>query len=93
MVKKKDGGWRFGVDYRSLNKITIPDKFPTLLLMSCWMTWGAAIFSKLDMKFGYHQNRMKENNTPKTAFRTHEGHYELVVMSHKCTFYFPTINE
>jgi hypothetical protein len=81
-MEKKDGRQRMCVDYRSLNEVTIENKYPLLRIEDLFdQTKGASVFSKIDLRSGYHQLKIRESDIPKTAFRTRYGLYEYIVMS------------
>jgi len=81
LVKKKDGSSRLCVDYRQLNKLTIKNKYPLPRINDLMdHLHDAAVFSKIDLRSGYHQIRVKSDDVQKTAFRSKYGHYKYVVM-------------
>ncbi|GJU06524.1 putative reverse transcriptase domain-containing protein [Tanacetum coccineum] len=79
-VKKKDGSFRMCIDYRELNKLTVKNCYPLLRINDLFdQLQGSSIYSKIDLRSGYHQLRVREQDIPKTAFRTRYGHFEFQV--------------
>ena len=79
--RKKDGSLRLCIDYREINKVTIKNKYSLLRINDLFdQLPGSAIFSMIDLRSGYHQLKISEEDVPKTAFHTRDGHYELLVM-------------
>jgi hypothetical protein len=80
-ARKKNGSWRMCIDYRALNKITIKDKFPLPRAEDLFdQVHGAKFFTKIDLRWGYHQIKIKASDVTKTAFRTPLGSFEWLCM-------------
>ncbi|GKE29832.1 putative reverse transcriptase domain-containing protein [Tanacetum coccineum] len=80
-VKKKDGSFRMCIDYRELNKLTVKNRYPLPRIDDLFdQLQGSSVYSKIDLRSGYHQLRIREEDIPITAFRTRYGHYEFQVM-------------
>ncbi|GJY27797.1 putative reverse transcriptase domain-containing protein [Tanacetum coccineum] len=80
-VKKKDGSFRTCIDYRELNKLTVKNRYPLPKIDDLFdQLQGSTVYSKIDLRSGYHQLRVRDEDIPKTAFRTRYKHYEFQVM-------------
>ncbi|GJY21873.1 putative reverse transcriptase domain-containing protein [Tanacetum coccineum] len=80
-VKKKNGSFRMCIDYRELNKLTVKNRYPFPRIDGLFdQLQGSSVYSKIDLRSGYHQLRVREEDIPKTTFKTRYGHYEFQVM-------------
>jgi len=80
-IKKKDGSMRLCIDYRELNKVTIKNQYPLPRIDDLFnQLQGVSVSSKIDLRSGYHQLKIKQDDIPKTAFRIRYGHFEFLIM-------------
>ena len=81
LFTKKDKTLRLCIDYRQLNKVTIKNRYPLPRIDDLFdKLRGVRVYSKIDLRTGYHQLRVREMDIPKTVFRTRYGHFEFTVM-------------
>ncbi|TYJ95735.1 ty3-gypsy retrotransposon protein [Cucumis melo var. makuwa] len=84
--REKDGSMHLCIDYRELNKVTVKNRYPLPRIDDLFdQLQGATVFSKIDLRSGYHQLRIKDGDVPKTAFHSRYEHYEFIVMSFRLT--------
>ena len=85
-AKKKDKTLRLCIDYKQLNRVTIKNRYPLPRIDDLFdQLREARVYSKIDLRTGYHQLRVRDTDIPKTAFRTRYGHFEFTVMPFRLT--------